>query len=515
MRGPLQRPVFAYLSALALVAVAATVTYLIEHSLSRFTFHGMLGFLALLVAGMLWGLCPAALAALFNALLLNFIVVPARPTASVSALPAFAEDVLTTLLSLAFGLVVVALASLNESRRRRLVAEQEAREHAYGSEQRAHAEARKERDSLQRILDVLPEAVVIYDAEARITACNPVAAALFGASIVGQRRSELAVEVSLPEGASLPAHQLPGMRSLRAGETSRGVRLVLRSPITGEDRITLTSSAPLQDPDGSITGAVAVIQDISALAELERQRDRMVATVAHDLRNPLTSISGMSQLLQLRTSRVEACERDRFVHGLQTIETAARRMTLQINELLDYAQVRTGRPIELALEPTDVVGLLRGILVEHQHTTDEHTLELRAAEDPIVALVDPLRLQRAITNLLVNAIKYSPNGGRIVVSVAKAVGPDGPWLSIDVTDNGMGIPAADLPYMFEQYRRASNVATMPGTGLGLAGVRHTIVRHGGTVGIDSTEGVGTTVSIRLPMQGHAGSASAEGHVHTG
>jgi signal transduction histidine kinase len=175
-------------------------------------------------------------------------------------------------------------------------------------------------------------------------------------------------------------------------------------------------------------------------------------------------------------------------------------MAIQINELLDYTQAQTSQALDLGLEPTDIVALLRKMLDEHQRVTERHALILETPEEVLVAIVDPRRLERAIANLLVNAIKYSPEGGPITVSVARAVGPDGQWLSIAVADSGLGIPAGDLPHMFEQYYRASNVAgTIPGTGIGLANVRHAVERHGGTVSIDSAEGEGTTVTLRLPL----------------
>ena len=98
----------------------------------------------------------------------------------------------------------------------------------------------------------------------------------------------------------------------------------------------------------------------------------------HDLKNPLTSIGGMSQILQLRLGQVDEPSRDRFAHSLRTIEAAACRMTTQISESLDYAQVQTVRPLDLSLdlEPTDVVALLRQVLEEHQRATERHTLEL-------------------------------------------------------------------------------------------------------------------------------------------
>jgi signal transduction histidine kinase len=243
-----------------------------------------------------------------------------------------------------------------------------------------------------------------------------------------------------------------------------------------------------------------VFQNISTIRQLEQQRDRVLGIVAHDLRNPLTSIAGMSQLLQVRAGRLDASIGERFVQGLQSIEAAARSMTAQIGELLDYAQAQTGNTIGLAIEATDVVALVERVVREHQQSTDGHTLEVRAAEAAIVAQVDARRLERAIVNLVVNAIKYSPKGGPIVVTVARVVTPEGLRLCIEVVDRGLGIPATDLPHLFEQYYRASNVAsTIPGTGIGLVSVRHTVERHGGMVTIDSAVGEGTTVTVHLPL----------------
>jgi signal transduction histidine kinase len=174
---------------------------------------------------------------------------------------------------------------------------------------------------------------------------------------------------------------------------------------------------------------------------------------------------------------------------------------MQIGELLDHARAQDGRPLELSLKSIDVVDLVRRAVDEHQRTTAQHMLTLHAPANTILATVDARRLERAVANLVVNAIKYSPRGGPIVVSVGQDDEPDGQSVSITVTDHGLGIPGADLPHMFEQYYRGSNVASdIPGTGIGLAGVRHMVQSHGGTISITSREGEGTTVTMRLPRQ---------------
>jgi len=242
-------------------------------------------------------------------------------------------------------------------------------------------------------------------------------------------------------------------------------------------------------------------QALAVLTDLERERDRLLATISHDLRNPLTAVSGMTYVLQQRAEQLEGTQRDRLTRGLKTIETAARRMTVQITELLDFSQRKEERAQELDLAATDIVALARGVLLERQSLTHVHTLRLDTEAELMVMQIDASRVARALANLVDNAIKYSPHGGLIVVSLARAAGPSGSWLQIDIADQGLGIPSHDLPHVFEQYFRASNVRnTITGTGIGLASVRHMILLHGGTVTLDSTEGAGTTVHIRLPLE---------------
>jgi signal transduction histidine kinase len=113
---------------------------------------------------------------------------------------------------------------------------------------------------------------------------------------------------------------------------------------------------------------------------------------------------------------------------------------------------------------------------------------------------DPSRLGRVLDNLLENAVKYSPAGGDVVVRIDQTASADEAWARIDVVDQGLGIPPADLPHVFERFHRGTNVVgRFLGTGIGLAGVQHIVVQHGGTVTVESREGVGSVFSVRLPL----------------
>ena len=125
----------------------------------------------------------------------------------------------------------------------------------------------------------------------------------------------------------------------------------------------------------------------------------------------------------------------------------------------------------------------------------------RPAFAEVVGLWDADRLTRVLENLVANAIKYSPAGSTVVVRVDREEAPDGPLAVLSIADQGVGIPAADLPHIFERFRRGGNVAgRIAGSGLGLWGSQRIVAQHGGTIAIDSTEGKGTTVTVRLPLK---------------
>ena len=150
----------------------------------------------------------------------------------------------------------------------------------------------------------------------------------------------------------------------------------------------------------------------------------------------------------------------------------------------------------------DLVALVQQVAAALQATTTQHRIRVEAAVPRVLIAGDAERLDRVIANLLSNAIKYSPRGGAITVTVSHEEREDkaGDFAVVEVTDQGLGIPAADLPHIFDEFRRAANVTgRILGTGIGLANCLQIVRQHGGTIAVTSLEGSGTTFLVRLPL----------------
>lgn len=230
-------------------------------------------------------------------------------------------------------------------------------------------------------------------------------------------------------------------------------------------------------------------QTANELARSVQMRDAMITGVTHDLLTPLTVIKLQAQLLRRASD-------ERLALHVERIEHAATRMVRWINELLEAATVQSPDQLQLALEPTDLVELARSVVQEHSDDSRRHHLHLNAHADEIVGLYDVARLERVLDNLVGNAVKYSPLGGDIEIDVSA----DASWATIAVADKGVGIPEADLPHVFEAFRRGTNVVGhISGSGIGLANAARIVQRHGGQISVESTAGQGSTFTVRLPL----------------
>ena len=239
--------------------------------------------------------------------------------------------------------------------------------------------------------------------------------------------------------------------------------------------------------------------ELAARGRAEAEKEAFLDAVAHDLGNPLTTVKGQAQLLR-RRARQGRADLATLETGLNAIEGATDRATRLIAELTDAARLEAQRPLDLRRTAIDLVELAGACIREFQAAAAGHPLHLETGVAEVVGLWDADRLTRVLENLVGNAVKYSPTGSTVIVRVDREETPGGPVAVLSVTDQGVGIPAADLPHIFERFRRGGNVAgRIAGSGLGLWGSQQIVAQHGGTIAIDSTEGEGTVVTVRLPL----------------
>ncbi|MDQ1744510.1 MAG: two-component system, OmpR family, phosphate regulon sensor histidine kinase PhoR, partial [Pseudonocardiales bacterium] len=244
---------------------------------------------------------------------------------------------------------------------------------------------------------------------------------------------------------------------------------------------------------------------VQLLRELDQAKADFIATVSHELRTPLTSISGYLEMLQ----DGDAGELpDTAVAMLSIIDRNATRLRNLIEDLLTQSRIDAGR-LRLELSTVQLRPLLQSVITAMAPlaSASDVKLQLGAPEDPLSVQADPQQLEQVFTNLISNALKFTPAGGSVQVSLLPA--DDG--VLIEVRDTGMGIPPDEYPNLFTRFFRASNAAeaALPGTGLGLAIVQEIVHRHGGAVDIESELGVGTTLTVWLPAAQEAG-VSASG-----
>jgi signal transduction histidine kinase len=226
------------------------------------------------------------------------------------------------------------------------------------------------------------------------------------------------------------------------------------------------------------------------------QKEGFLASVCHDVQQPLTVILAQTQLLQRQLARGDTLASEHLETRLARIFAAATRMRAMTQDLLDATLHESGRPLALLLARTELVALTREAVGEHQLVSAVH--QLFEAEVPVLeATVDETRVHRVLANLLANAIKYSPDGGSVRVTVKECIDSDGRAAMLVVRDEGVGIPQCDLPHVFDRFHRGTNVVgRFAGSGLGLASARELVELHGGTI---SVEGKGSTFVVRLPL----------------
>jgi signal transduction histidine kinase len=234
----------------------------------------------------------------------------------------------------------------------------------------------------------------------------------------------------------------------------------------------------------------------TARAEAEaavRLRDHILSIAAHDVRAPLTAVMGRAQLAERRLRQGQGVDQTWLAQQIGAIRAAAQRIEALVSDLADVAHLQMGRELALTLEEVDLVALVLQVVSEEQTQAGMALIDVQAPA-PVWVRGDCQRLGRVLQNVIGNAVKYSPSGRPIQVVVTE----QGAWALVTVQDQGVGIPAGELPQVFTPFFRAATAQGIAGTGIGLWGAKAIVAQHGGAIDLASTVGVGTTVTLRLP-----------------
>jgi two-component system, OmpR family, phosphate regulon sensor histidine kinase PhoR len=343
-------------------------------------------------------------------------------------------------------------------------------------------ELTEERDRAGQILDALDDGVLLLDGAGRLLVANPAARSWFG--LPDNLRPGLPLQrvLGVPQVGALAEH---------AAES--------RAPVVGtltvvfpEPRTLAMRAFPLADrgPTGRI---VVTMTDITQRRRLEVLRRDFVANASHELKTPVAAVRALAETLL--TALPEDPEAGR--RFAERIGREAERLDVLVRDLLDLSRVERGT---LDVEPVDLVGLAKEVVGGYADRAEERRIKLRTELEPRVSMRgDRAQLGLLLSNLVDNALRYTSAKGTVCVRLdateSRAV--------LQVADTGEGIPAGELPRIFERFYRVDKARTREtgGTGLGLAIVRHVAESHGGTVRVDSELGRGSTFTVTLPVTG--------------
>ncbi len=269
--------------------------------------------------------------------------------------------------------------------------------------------------------------------------------------------------------------------------------------LTGSDRAEETvlsfRCAPFRDRNGRNLGVITVLHDITALKQMDRMKSQFVSTVSHEIQSPMNSVMMQLQvILDGLAGEVTEKQRGILTRASEKINNLAR----MASELLDLARIESGL-ISLEREPVDMAALIRDQVAFHLPRAESASIRL-AIEAPEIlppVMANRRNMEEVLSNLITNAIKYSPDGGQVTVSASAGSG----YLCLRVRDTGLGISPEDLKLIFQQFYRVKDEKTryIQGTGLGLAIVKSILESHQGRIEVESRPGEGSTFIVFLPV----------------
>jgi PAS domain S-box-containing protein len=354
------------------------------------------------------------------------------------------------------------------------------------------------------------DAIITKNLQSVITSWNPAAERMFG--YTPEEAIGKSIRVLIPD--DLQGEEDEVLSKIKAGGKVDHYETIRLRRDGATLNVSLTVS-PIRDANGIIIGASQIARDVTERVRMQtvadaisadnarlaaeaqnanRVKDEFLAVLSHELRTPLNAILGYSRML-----RGKMLPEDQIDRGLETIERNSRWLTQIVDDVLDVSRIVSGK-IRLDVQAVELPAIVDNAVATVQPAADAKQIRIQTLLDPRVGPIsgDPDRLQQVVWNLMSNAVKFTPKGGRVQVRLERV----NSHVELLVSDTGIGIQPDFLPLVFERFRQADSASTRSsgGLGLGLAIVRHLVEMHGGTVHADSAgEGKGATFTLRLPL----------------
>ena len=343
------------------------------------------------------------------------------------------------------------------------------------------SEIREQQERTEAILRSVADAIIVFDLSGHVVLTNPVAKNLF-------EQHDLNMDLSLRIRA------LVNRVLYNEADISDATEIIELGVVALQAK-----AARVLEAD-QMLGSVVILRDISQLQELDRMKDQFVSNVSHELRTPLAN-------LKLYLSLLQQGRPERRASYLEVMGREVERLERLIVELLDLSRLQSEQRAERApvRELVDVQMVIDTVVqnnIAWAESAEEELLYEGTNNGLPRVYGDPDQLLRALTNLVSNAINYTPPGGKILVRsmIGRSEQGEPEWVIIETVDTGIGIPADELPNIFDRFYRGSNVnPSVPGTGLGLAIIKEILGLHGGSIEVESEQGRGSTFRLKLPV----------------
>lgn len=349
-----------------------------------------------------------------------------------------------------------------------------------------------EKTKIQTILEALRDGLILTDAAGVVVEANPVALQMLDLDDGIEGEALAGLLGSRVSSADLGHYSVPdAVEAVLEGRSVFG-----ELTVSGESRVTVRAHfIPLYDQIGRVSGAVLFLHDITELRRVDEMKSNFVSNVSHELRTPLTSISGYVSLLLAGRAGSLTAQQSRY---LEVVREQATNLTTMIEELLAFSRLRARRLPE-GERSSDLEGVARSVLQQLERQAADKDVELRLkVPNPLPPVAaDPSRLAQVLTNIVDNAMKFSDSGGLVEISALE----NGPVVQVQISDDGIGIPAGALPHIFDRFfqARSGDASDQGGFGLGLAISKEIVELYGGKIRVESEPGLGSAFYFTVPV----------------